>query len=196
MAEQILDGNGTGYKAKVGNDNRLQVRALSETEVIHNAELGTAYNINTGLISVSGDATLVYLKNNSDNSFIVTAIATGAFDGITHSDSPYFTLVRNPTGGDIISDASAVAMNANRNFGSSRTASIDVYKGKTGGTMTGGSDIAILQAPKTGRGFYTIDFLLPKGASLGLKVTANLTSGSANYYAAVIGYFKDDVDAQ
>ena len=196
MAEQILDGEGTGSRAKVGSDKRLQVRAVSEAEVIHNAELGNAYNFNTGLISITGDATLIYLKNNSDNNFIITGIAIGAFDGITHSDSPYLTLVRNPTGGDLITEATAVSMNQNRNFGSSKTADADVYKGKVGGTLTGGDDIAILQCSKTSRSFFTIDFLLPKGSSVGVKLTANVSSGSANWYGALIGYFKDDVDAQ
>ena len=190
----INDGTGKGNQAKVGSDNRLQVRAVSEPEVIHNAEGGRAYNFNTGLISITGDATLMYVKNNSENQFIITGIALGSFEGITHSDDPYITLVRNPTGGDLISDATAVSMNQNRNFGSSSTATADVYKGKVGGTLTGGDDIAILQATPGGRSFYTIDFILPKGSSIGVKLTANLSSGSANWYCALIGYFKDDED--
>jgi hypothetical protein len=196
MAEQLLDGTGSGSKAKVGADKRLQVRAITEDEVIHNAELGNAYNINTGLISVTGDSTLVYLKNNSDDNYILTDIAIGAFDGLTHTDFPYITLVRNPTGGDLISDATAVDMNENRNFGSSKTANVDAYKGKVGGTITGGSDIAILQTNKTGRSFFGIDFLLPKGGAVAVKLTANASSGTANYYCALIGYFKDDLDAE
>lgn len=196
MAEQILDGTTTGSRARVGTDNRLQVRAVSEDEAIHNAELGNAYNFNTGLISITGDATLMYFKNNADNNFIVKAIALGSFEGITHSDDPYITLVRNPTGGDLISDATAVSMNQNRNFGSSKTATADIYKGKVGGTLTGGDDIAILQATPGGRSFYGIDFLLPKGSSLGVKLTANRSSGTANWYCAIIGYYKDNLDAE
>ena len=196
MAEQILDGSGTGSRATVGADKRLQVRAISEDEEIHNGELGGTYNINTGLISITGDATLIYLKNNSDDNFILKSIALGSFEGITHSDDPYITLVRNPTGGDLITDATAVSMNQNRNFGSSKTAQVNVYKGKVGGTLTGGDDIAILQATPGGRSFYGIDFILPKGASVGVKLTANRSSGTANWYCALIGYFKDDIDAE
>lgn len=191
----IQDGTGKGNQAKVGDDNRLQVRSVSEPEAIHNAELGNSYNINTGLISITGNATLIYFKNNSADTFIVNSIAIGAFEGITHSDDPYITIVRNPTGGDLISDATAVSMNQNRNFGSSSTATADVYKGKVSGTLTGGNDIAILQVVPGSRSFYTLDFLLPKGASIGIKLTANVSSGSANYYCALIGYYKDDQDA-
>lgn len=196
MAEQLLDGTGSGNKAKIGADKRLQTRAISEDEVVHNAELGNAYNINTGLITITGDATLVYLKNNSDDNYILTDIALGAFDGLTHTDFPYVTVIKNPTAGDLISDATAVDMNENRNFGSSKTAEIDTYKGKVGGTITGGSDVAILQTNKTGRSFFSIDLLLPKGASMAIKLTANASAGSASYYCALIGYFKDDLDAE
>lgn len=194
MSETIKDGTGKGYQLKVGSDNRAQVRSVSEAEVIHAAESGLAYNMNTGLISISGDATLIYFKNNSENQFILTGIALGMFEGITHSDDPYITLVRNPTGGDLISDATAISMNQNRNFGSTNTANVNVYKGKVSGTVTGGDDIAILQATPGGRSFYAIDFILPKGSSLGIKLTANVSSGSANMYCALIGYFKDDED--
>ena len=196
MAEQILDGTGTGYKMRVGSDNRAQTRAIIEEEVIHNSELGNSYNFNTGLISITADATLMYFKNNSDDSFIITDVALGSFDGITHSNDPYITLVRNPTGGDLITDATAISLNQNRNFGSSKTADANIYKGKVGGTLTGGNDIAILQATGGSRSFYGINFLLPKGSSLGIKLTANVSSGSANWYCAIIGYFKDDLDAE
>lgn len=196
MAEQLLDGSGSGNRATIGADKRLQVRAVSEDEAVHNAELGNSYNFNTGLISITGDATLMYFKNNSDENFIIKAIALGSFEGITHSDDPYITLVRNPTGGDLITDATAISMNQNRNFGSSKTANADIYKGKVSGTLTGGDDIAILQATPGGRSFYGIDFLLPKGSSIGIKLTANLSGGSANWYCALIGYFKDNIDAE
>lgn len=190
----IEDGTGNGYKLKIGSDNRLQGRVVRETEIVHATESGKAYNWNTGLISVSGDASFIYLKNNQDDQLVITDIALGAFDGITHSDAPYITVIRNPTGGDIISDATAVGMNANRNFGSTDTATVDVYKGKTGGTITGGSDLGILQLSKAGRSFFSIDLILNKGNSVAIKYTANRTNGSANYYCALIGYFKDTED--
>ena len=196
MAEQILDGGGSGKRAIVGADNRLQVRAVSEDEIIHNTELGNSYNFNTGLISITGDATLMYFKNNDSNNFVIESIALGSFEGITHSNDPYITLVRNPTGGDLITDATAIGMNQNRNFGSSKIADADIYKGKVGGTLTGGNDIAILQAVAGNRSFYGINFILPKGSSIGIKLTANVASGSANWYCAIIGYFKDEIDAE
>lgn len=191
MSITIRDGSGKGSDLRIDANNRAHVQAVTENEALHAGEAGDAYNINSGLISVTNDASLLYIKNNEDKDLVVEAIALGSFEGITHSDDPYITLVRNPTGGDLITDATVASMNQNRNFGSNKTLSADAFKGKVGGTLTGGDDIAILQASTGGRSFYSINLILPKGSSLGVKLTANVTSGSANWYAAVIGYLKD-----
>lgn len=196
MAEQILDGGGSGTRATVGADNRLQVRAISETEIVHNAELGNAFNFNTGLISITADATLMYLKNNADNNLIIETLVVAGYDGLTHTDFPDLTIVRNPTGGDLITDETAIDANQNRNFGSSKIANVNVYKGKVGGTLTGGDDLGLLQASKTGRSTYPLNLLLPKGASIGVTLNVSVSSGTANWYCALIGYFKDEIDAE
>lgn len=188
---KIEDGTGDGKSAKVDSNKRLHVQAITEAEAVQAAELGDSYNLNTGLISITGDATLIYLKNNEDKDIVVEALALGSFEGITHSDDPYITIVRNPLAGDLISDATAISMNQNRNFGSTKTLLADAYKGKVSGTVTGGNDAAILQVTPGGRSFYTINFILPKGASMAVKLTANVSSGTANYYAAVICHLKD-----
>jgi hypothetical protein len=189
---EIKDGTGRGFSAKVDSNKRLHVQATTETEAVHSAEVGDAYNLNTGLISITGNATLMYVKNNEDKDLVIEAIAIGSFEGITHSDDPYLTLVRNPTAGDLISDATTTGvLNQNRNFGSSKELTADFYKGKVSGTVTGGDNIAILQATPGGRSFYNIDFILPKGSSMAVTLTANVTSGSANWYGAFICHLKD-----
>ena len=191
MSIRIEDGTGSGKQAKVNVQNRLTTHAVTETQAAHAAETAQAYNINTGLISISGDATLIYFKNTEEEDYVIEAIALGSFEGITHSDDPYITLIRNPTGGDLISDASVVSMNQNRNFGSNKTLSANIYRGKVGGTITGGDEIAILQATPGGRSFYGIDFRLPSGSSLAIKLTANRSAGTANWYCALIGYIRE-----
>ena len=190
---RIEDGKGSGRDAAVDSENRLRVHAVTESESLHSTEEGLSYNINTGLISITGDATLLYYKNTGDKDFVVEAIALGSFEGITHSDDPYITLIRNPDGGNLLSDATTSGvLNQNRNFGSTNTLNGVAYKGKVGGTVTGGDDIALLQATPGGRSYYTINFVLPKGSSLAIKLTANVSSGSANWYCAIIGFEKDD----
>lgn len=187
----ITDGTGNGPSAKVDKAKRLHTDSVSTDVGVAATDNGNSYNVNTGLITITGDATLAYIKNNEDKDLVLEAIALASFEGITHSDDPYITLVRNPTGGDLISDATAVSMNQNRNFGSSNVLNADAYKGKVGGTITGGDDIAILQATPGGRSFYTINFRLPKGTSAAVKLTANASSGSASWYLAFICYLRE-----
>ena len=188
----IESGTGNGKKWKINNSNLAEVHGITETEEQHATEGGDAYNINTGYIgSITTDATLLYIKNNETQDLVINAFALGIDSGGTHSNKPYLTLVRNPTGGDLISDATAVSMNQNRNFGSSETLTVDAYKGKVSGTLTGGNDIAILQATPDGRSFYTINLIIPKGSSIGIKYTANLSSGTEQIYCAAIVHLKD-----
>ena len=189
---KIEDGTGSGKLAKVDSENRLRTSSVTETEALHAAEEGRGYNINTGFISVIGNASLIYLKNNGDSDVVLASIIVGLFNGITHSDDPYFTITRNPTGGDIISDATAVEANVNRNFGSSATLTVNVYKGKVGGTITGGTNFGKLQLNPATRNFYGVEIVIPKGSSIALALTANVSSGSANGYAAFICYEKED----
>jgi hypothetical protein len=191
MSDKISDSAGRGYGLKVDENNRAHTQSVSVPEEVEATAAGRAYNINTGLISFSTDGTLIYIKNNEDEALVIKAIALGSFDGVTHSDDPYITLIRNPTGGDLLSDLTAVGMNQNRNFGSNNTLAATVYAGKSSGTVSGGNDTAILQVSPGGRNFYPIDFSLEKGDSLAVKLTLNESSGSANYYAALICYLKN-----
>ena len=188
---KIEDGTGLGFDARVDENNRFHVHSVGVTEVVHAAEQGLAFNLNTGQISVTADATLIYLKNNETRDFVVEAIAIGNDGGATYSTRPLITVVRNPTGGDLITDETAVDMNQNRDFGSSRTLAADAYKGKTGGTLTGGNDIAILQSTTGGRDFFTLNFVVTEGSSIGLSYTANISAGTSLIYAALVGYLRD-----
>lgn len=187
----ITDGTGRGFDLRVDENNRAHTHSVTVSEILHASEQGLAYNVNSGQISVTGDATLLYLQNNETRDLVIEAIALGTDGAGTHSARPLLRLVRNPTGGDLITDETAVDMNQNRDFGSSRALTADTYKGKTGGTLTGGDEIAILQASPAGRDFYTVNWALPEGASIGLTYDANLSSGTALVYAALVLYLRD-----
>jgi hypothetical protein len=191
MSLVIKDGTGKGNTQKVDANNRAHTQAVTESEALHASESGDAYNINTGNIALTGDGTLAYIKNNEDKDLVIEALAFGNDGQGTHSYNPRYTIIRNPTGGDLISDATAVSMNQNRNFGSNKTLTADAYKGKVSGAITGGNDIAILEGTSDGRDFFTINFVLPKGSSIAVKYTANLSSGTAGVYAAIVAYLKD-----
>ena len=190
MSESIKDGTGKSYLAAVSSDNKLRVRAISETRNQHAVEIGNAYNINTGDIGslATGESAILWFKNNEEADFSVDAIAVGIKDA-SGNDIHTVTVVRNPTAGTIVSGATAVAMNENRNFGSAASLSTSLaYKGADTLTMTDGEDIAQFYMNESGRLFATVDFVVPKTKSIGIKIDLNLSSGTATVYAALIGH--------
>ena len=193
---QIEDGTGNSQWLKVNGNKQAHVFAVTESEINAANSLGNQYNLNTGPISLTGtgESAMFYLKNtesavNGETSFIITGLAlwTGPRTG-TITDDPLWTVIRMPTGGDIISSAVNVDVNSNSNFTSPNVLSSPVYRGKDGGTITGGTDHIYIAG--TGRVFAPLDIQLVAGASFGIKVDIN-TDGGCNAYAAVIGYRKD-----
>lgn len=185
----IFDATGKGYGAKVDDENRLLVKSVSQPQVIHSNEEGEAYNINTGVVTLSASTAILYIKNNEDRPLIVTDIVVGlgqAAGGVT--DIGEVTVYRNPTAGTIISGATDVAINENRNFGSNRELDALAYVGTSGATATGGAAAVLLFTNVNGRLFATLNLDLPKGSSLAIQVNPKLSSGSVIAYAAAICY--------
>lgn len=199
MAEQIENG-GSGVKIgmHVDKNEQAHVFALNRTVNQDAVRKGNAYNLNTGTIGLTSTTAsgVFYFKNNEspvngESSFIIDALAIGIDNQGTQAGACIITVVRNPTGGTLISNAVDVDMNQNRNFGSSNTLDSLVYKGVEGDTITGGSDIAIFYQNAGTRGYYTIDMEVPKGSSVAVKIDTQTTSGTTNLYVACIGHRVD-----
>jgi len=190
---RIEDGRGTGRVAKVNIENRLAVQAVTAEEAHHAVEEGRAYNINTGIESLTAETAILYLKNNEDNSIFIEALAIGVGAGTFATTSfGKVTVIKNPTTGTCISGATPVAMNENRDFGSSKTLVVDAYVGASGETFTNGTDVAILATPNAqSRGYFTIGMVLEKGNSIGIKFDPNLASGATDVYAALITHINE-----
>ena len=186
------DGKGTGNKARVDANNRLHVQSNQETEELQAIVEGDGYTINTGELAYTAAGTMLFISNNEDKDLVVSSIAVGLNNLGTHSDIPRITVERNTTGGDLgFSDNTAVAMNANRNFGSAKTLTADVYAGKSGGTSTGGTDAMLFFQGPNGRLFATINLIVPKGQNIAITIDPKLSSGTLTAYAAAICYLKD-----
>jgi hypothetical protein len=195
MAEEIKDGTGSGKVAKVDNNNQLHTFSVTETENQQSTRLGNSYNLNTGTIGLTSSTAsgVMYFKNdeapvNGESSFVIDAIAIGIDNQGTQAGACHVTVVRNPTGGTLISNAVAVDMNQNRNFGSSKELDSLVYKGVEGDTLTGGNDIALFYQNVGTRAYYSIDMEVPKGSSIGVKIDTQTTAGTTNLYVAIIGH--------
>ena len=188
----IKDGTGTGKTLRIYNTNRADAHAVTITEAAEATENGDGYNINTGTIGLtsSTESGILYVKNNEDRDLTIDAIAVGVGLAGTTTDVSTITVVKNPTTGTLISNATAADMNQNRNFGSSKTLTVDAYKGAEGSTITNGNDLAQFFLGAGGRLFATIDLVVPKGNSVALKIDTNTSSGTTNVYAAIVCHLK------
>jgi hypothetical protein len=186
---------GTGTGQKVDENQSAHVYAVTESQFTTAALHDGAYNINTGLITgLTGTAghSVLYFKNDestvdNESRIIVDAFAlwTGTRSA-TVTDDPVWTILRNPDGGDIITDGTAVAVNSNSDFGGNATLSSTTlaYKGKNGGTCTATQGTHAIIAG-TGRIFASVPIVLHRGSSVGVTVDIN-TSGACAVYAALI----------
>jgi hypothetical protein len=183
------DGTGTGNRAKVAS-NRLFTHAISEGESVHATEKANSYNINTGTIGLTSasDSGIFYLENSENADLVIEAVAAGVGSAGTTSDVTTVTLVRSPTS---VSFSTAVDMNQNRNFGSSKTLTATAYKGAEAATITGGDDIIQFFMGSGTRLFAPINLVIPKGESMAIRMNTNTTGGTTNVYAAVVCYLKD-----
>ena len=132
-------GKGPIVGARVNSEERLEVESVTRTTIQNAGQIGDAYNINTGDIAslANGTSGLIYFKNGEAKDFAVDAIAVGIGDA-SGNGIHTVTVVKNPTTGTLISNATAVDMNQNRNFGSSRTLADSLaYKGADTYTLTG-----------------------------------------------------------
>jgi hypothetical protein len=197
MAEQIIDGTGTGRKVKIDANNQLHAFSVTEDEQRQATRSGNEYNINTGSIAFSTNSTtrttILYFKNDEDEPFFATAIAVGlGTRSATVSDAANLYIVKNPTAGTTITNANAVDINSNTNFGSSKTlkSTTLAYKGADGeGATTGGTDHALLYM-SDGRLFAGLNIEIPRGSSIAVEIDGN-TSGTFNVYAALIGFVRN-----
>lgn len=188
----IKDGTGTGKTARIDNTNKMDVHSVTYTEAVEAAENGDAYNINTGTIALTTSTAsgVIYLKNNEDRDLVIDSIEVGIGSAGTVTDSSIVTLIRNPTTGTLISNANAVDMNENRNFGSSKTLIADVYKGAEGNTVTDGDNFAQFYVGAGSRLFAPTDLIIPKGSSIAITIDTNTSSGTTNVYAVFICHLK------
>jgi len=190
MSDTILDGTGSGYKAKVYSDNKLAARVTSLSDNQESVLEGTAWNINTGWISsISSDSALIYFKSEEDSDFFIDSIAVGLKESsATEVQGIYFVV--QPTGGTLVSAATDCDMIENRRIGSgvSLDSSTLVYKATANGqTLTGGRDAALFAQNDGGRLFAQVDFVLPKGQACGVRLEV-LGGFSDDVYCALIGH--------
>lgn len=191
MSETIVNGaDGAGYEAKVDKTNRLHTRSVSLTEQEEALENGKDWNIETGTINLTtaNASGLMYLKNKGEKNLKVKLYvflidpSTGGAGG-----KVLIEILRNPTGGTVVTDAN-VANSVNMNFGSSNEIEADVYYGAEGKTLTGQDNIIVSKTTDDTRMLLGIFTELPRGASLGLRLTPPTGNTSMNVNSILEAY--------
>ena len=165
----------TQNAAEVSDLFRLKTESVTQDEGKLAASLGHAYNLNTGNITLTNatKTPVMFLKNTGDVDLLVDKIFFILGSSTGGSGNLFIEVVRNPLAGTIVTNAVAVSMNSNRNFGSNNTIAANAYKGATGNTMTDGTDS--LGTIATASNTIVVDAgstILKKGSSIGINFTA------------------------
>jgi len=166
---------------------------VTETEAQAAIENGLAYNLNTKDITglTAGDATLIYVKNEETQPLIVEQIIIGARGLTGLSDMAQWTTIINPTGGDLITDATEAPIKKNRKTrGDDLSTNTLVYKGKAAGTITGGDEEFYGYINNNQRLPLPLTFEIEKGDSFAVKLESDATAGTV--YCAIVCHIKDE----
>lgn len=184
MPIQIEDGS-SRETLSIGTDRRLKTRAITQSEQDAAGVDGDSYNVNTGdmTLTTTGESAVLYIKNDETRDLIIDSIVIILGSHATTDGDCGVVIERNPTGGTIVDNATAVSINTNRNFGSSNTLSVTAYKGTEGYTLTGADGDYISTIVKTPvRSALEISTLVPQGKSIGVLLTPG---GSGNVICQV-----------
>lgn len=173
MITYISDGR-TSETATVVN-NKLSTTSVTQDESNLATIEGDGYNINTGNITLTNatKTAVLYLKNTGDKDLVIDKFfyILGASTG--GAGNLFIEVVRNPTLGTIVSNATPVSININRNFGSNNTITAQVYKGATGSTFTDGADaLGTIATDNVTIPIQAGVIVLKKGSSVGINITA------------------------
>ena len=199
---ELTNGTGTGDQLHIDKNHQAHTFCITETEANDAVERGNGYNINTGLIALTGtsDSAVLYFKNaespvNGVSDVVIDTIIVSINSiSATITEHPIMTIIRNPTTGTIVSNATAADMVSNNAFGSSNSLDSLIYKGADGYTITDGTDHAIVLCKEGRTTIPELNIDLSKGSSIGIKIDLN-TSGGANVYVAVVCHRKDGNNA-
>ena len=200
MTFKQADGRGTGVLAGVDSRHRALTAALIETESNAATAEGLKYNINTGLVTLTNalETTILYLKNNDERDIVVDALIYNL--GRTNGDGDrIITVVRNPTAGDIITNANPVPVgpevNANLNYGSSKVLNADIFLGASGEVVVSGGGLNIHTIDPNSNGRIAISpggvIRIPNGNSLAINYTPPAGNTSQNASFALNVYVKE-----
>lgn len=193
----ITDGTGKGYQGEVDSTNKFRTRSVEETFEAEASKRGDSYNINTGIINLtsSNKSAVIYLKNNESRNLIITNLFYLIGNSTSGSGDFLISVLRNPTSGTIVSNASSVEINENRNFTSPKTLTVDAYKGAEGYTFTDGNKIieSIFNQVPNRSAISVGTIVLGKSNTIGIEITPATGNTSLDVEFAIACHLEVDL---
>lgn len=190
---EIKDGTGGGKSAKVGSDNRLQVKAVSIPVSANIAEDNKqTYILASDFISLTTTGSfnaLMYIKNTSTAMNLHIEVIRTCSDT---AGTVQLRLLKNPTAGTIVNDENA-SDKVNSNFGSSNQFTGLSYSASGDGkTFTDGTQASQFINNSPGHSIQDYNGLLILGPGDALGITAK-PSVALTICAEVQVYFTEIV---
>lgn len=200
---RIEDGGGSNGAVKVDYKQRLDVHATTREEEELSILEGRGVQVNSGWISslADGESALLYAKNNEGGfisglpqDFHFTRIFVGLGISSNFNGRAELIVYRNPTGGTIVSGATAVTTKSNQNFGSNEPFDdLLIYEGSNGLTLTGGTEHARFalstSTTQATRFAVGVNWIMPRGASIGMSIDPDISSGTVEAYVGIVGFY-------
>ena len=174
MSESIIDGTGSGYRAKVDNKNRLVVTAAAEDVKYYITRAGFGFIVSSNPVTLTSDSesAVLYFKTNEDSDILIADLTIKFGPSTGGSGVILGKEYAAPTGGTLLSDANSIYI-PNLNDGSSATVDPGTvcYAGDEGKTVTGGVDIITqIYLPNSVESRQDV-FIVKKGNSFAYKIT-------------------------
>lgn len=181
MAEQIIDGKGSGKRAKVNSYNQLVVRAISgSVEHWSNHDQEKAYHVLFDQTPTAAGDCFFYLKNTSDMDIIIEGFTCSVASA--EQIEVYLGDTGTPVGGTTLTP-----VNANTNAGGVAT-----------GTFQAGNDITgLTQGSKLDKVWFTSAASTAYNFEVDVVVGTNgvftmcATAGAKNVRGTIYFYYED-----
>ena len=170
----IENGKGDGTKAEVNSQNRLEVQSTTTSQLSEAVKREATWNVGTGPITLTTAtaSAIFYMKNTGAKDLEIDLYVILARASTGGSGLALVEILLNPTGGTIVSGATAVDTIAQMNTGSSNTPSANIYKGAQGNTLTGQTSILRSQNNSVpDRLLLPITTIVHQGGSVGIRYT-------------------------
>jgi hypothetical protein len=195
MAQSVKNGK-NGNTARVDKAERLHTFTVTRSEVEQSTIDGKAYNINTGLITLTsdGESALLYYKHNDSQEWDIDSIIVimGPSTDGSALDTVHVRSYKNPSIGTLVSNAVPADIVSNRDFTSADPLSADVFKGVDGDTITDGVIHLESLIPANGREPFPISETLRKGNSIAVSLEPPAGNTNMKVMVAMIGHLSVD----